>query len=178
MPRRRRSVLSPRSTAASRSTRWWRAPTTPTYGLNASVWTRDARAGRAVAERLQAGTVNINEAYAASWASASPMGGFKESGMGRRHGATGILKYTEAQTVATQRLLAIDTPPFLSHEQYADRDESGAAPAQAHAPDRLRRVRRVAAGDGAAPEADEDEGGPRPVPVTDAAEDVPPPRRR
>ncbi len=89
------------------------------YGLNASVWTRDARTGLEVAERLQAGTVNVNEAYAASWASASPMGGFKESGMGRRHGATGILKYTEAQTVATQRLLAIDTPPFLKHEQYA-----------------------------------------------------------
>jgi succinate-semialdehyde dehydrogenase/glutarate-semialdehyde dehydrogenase len=89
------------------------------YGLNASVWTRDVRAGRAVAARLQAGTVNINEAYAASWASASPMGGFKESGLGRRHGAQGILKYTEAQTVAEERLLAIDTPPFANHTRYA-----------------------------------------------------------
>jgi succinate-semialdehyde dehydrogenase/glutarate-semialdehyde dehydrogenase len=89
------------------------------YGLNASVWTRDVRAGREIAARLQAGTVNINEAYAASWASASPMGGFKESGLGRRHGAQGILKYTESQTVAEERLLAIDTPPFLNHGQYA-----------------------------------------------------------
>ncbi len=90
------------------------------YGLNASVWTRDARAGREIAERLQAGTVNINEAYAATWGSAaSPMGGFKESGLGRRHGAAGILKYTEAQTVATERFMAIDTPPFAKHEQYA-----------------------------------------------------------
>ena len=38
------------------------------YGLNASVWTRDARLGREVATRLQSGTVNINEAYAAAWA--------------------------------------------------------------------------------------------------------------
>ena len=89
------------------------------FGLNASVWTRDTRAGRAVARRLQAGTVNVNEAYAASWASAGPMGGFKQSGMGRRHGRQGIVKFTEAQTVAVQRLLPIDTPPLLTHAQYA-----------------------------------------------------------
>jgi succinate-semialdehyde dehydrogenase/glutarate-semialdehyde dehydrogenase len=96
-----------------------RANDTP-YGLNASVWTRNSRTGREVAARLQAGTVNVNEAYAAAWASAAaPMGGFKESGLGRRHGAQGILKYTEAQTVAEERLLRIDTPPLLNHEQYA-----------------------------------------------------------
>ena len=89
------------------------------YGLNASVWTRDGRAAREIAGRIQAGTVNINEAYAATWASASPTGGFKQSGLGRRRGSQGILKYTEAQTVAQQRLLAIDTPPFLDHRQYA-----------------------------------------------------------
>jgi len=89
------------------------------YGLNASVWTRNPRAGRAVAARLRAGTVNVNEAYAAAWASAgAPMGGFGESGLGRRHGAQGILKYTEPQTVAEERLLGIDTPPLLSHRQY------------------------------------------------------------
>jgi succinate-semialdehyde dehydrogenase/glutarate-semialdehyde dehydrogenase len=89
------------------------------YGLNASVWSRDTRAAREIAARLQAGTVNVNEAYAASWASAAPMGGFKESGLGRRHASQGILKYTEPQTVAVQRLLAIDTPPPLKHGQYA-----------------------------------------------------------
>jgi succinate-semialdehyde dehydrogenase / glutarate-semialdehyde dehydrogenase len=90
------------------------------YGLNASVWTRDVRSGWKTAARLQSGTVNINETYVAAWGSAgSPMGGFKESGMGRRHGAQGILKYTEAQTIARQRLLAIDTPPLFKHEQYA-----------------------------------------------------------
>jgi len=89
------------------------------YGLNASIWTRDTRFGRELATRLQTGTVNINEAYSATWASASPMGGFKESGLGRRHGSQGIAKFTEAQTVAVERLMAIDTPPFLSHQQYA-----------------------------------------------------------
>jgi len=89
------------------------------YGLNASVWTRSACTGREIAARLQAGTVNVNEAYVATWASMGPMGGFKDSGLGRRHGAAGILKYTEAQSVAVERLMAIDTPVFATHEQYA-----------------------------------------------------------
>jgi len=89
------------------------------YGLSASVWTRDARAGRRIAERLQFGGVNINDAYTAAWASASPMGGFKASGLGRRHGRAGLLRFTETQTVARQRLIGIDTPPFLDHGQYA-----------------------------------------------------------
>jgi succinate-semialdehyde dehydrogenase / glutarate-semialdehyde dehydrogenase len=89
------------------------------YGLNASVWTRDTRRGRRIAARLQAGTVNVNEAYAAAFVSAAPQGGFKQSGMGRRHARQGIVKYTEAQTVAVERLLAIDTPPWLTHAQYA-----------------------------------------------------------
>ena len=37
------------------------------YGLNFSVWTSDPKRGRRVASRLQAGTVNVNEAYAAAW---------------------------------------------------------------------------------------------------------------
>ena len=89
------------------------------YGLSASIWTHDTRFGRELATRLQSGSVNVNEAYAATWASAGPMGGFKESGLGRRHGRQGIIKFSEAQTIAVQRLLAIDTPPFLSHQQYA-----------------------------------------------------------
>ena len=78
------------------------------YGLNASVWTRDTRRGRRVARRLRCGTVGINDPYMAAWAStAAPMGGFGQSGLGRRHGAHGITKYTEPQTVATQHLLPI-----------------------------------------------------------------------
>ncbi|QXE35149.1 succinate-semialdehyde dehydrogenase (NADP(+)) [Streptomyces sp. GMY02] len=90
------------------------------YGLNASVWTRDAARGRAVAARLRAGTVNINEGYAAAYGSArSPMGGMKDSGLGRRHGAEGILKYTEAQTVAQQRLLPMAPSFGMDDEKYA-----------------------------------------------------------
>jgi succinate-semialdehyde dehydrogenase/glutarate-semialdehyde dehydrogenase len=78
------------------------------FGLNFSVWTRDAERGRRLATRLQAGTVNVNEGYIAAWGSTdAPMGGMKDSGVGRRHGAEGIRKYTEPQTVAVQRLLPI-----------------------------------------------------------------------
>lgn len=82
------------------------------YGLNASVWTRDVRKGRRVAERIESGTVNVNEPYAAAFGSTgAPMGGMKQSGMGRRHGASGIQKYTESQTISVQRLLPV-TPPM------------------------------------------------------------------
>lgn len=89
------------------------------YGLSSSVWTRDGGTGRTVAERLHIGAVNINDAYVAAWASASPMGGFKTSGLGRRHGRAGLLRFTETQTVAHQRITRTATPPFLTHAQYA-----------------------------------------------------------
>lgn len=78
------------------------------YGLNASVWSGSAGRAMRVARRLQAGMVNVNEAYAATWGStAAPAGGVKESGLGRRHGEEGLLKYTTAQTIAVQRGLPI-----------------------------------------------------------------------
>ena len=88
------------------------------YGLNASVWTRDTRRGRAIASRIQAGTANVNEAYIAAWASVdAPMGGFKESGLGRRHGAEGIRQYTECQTIAVQHGLALALPRGAAGER-------------------------------------------------------------
>ena len=75
------------------------------YGLNASIWTsRPERAARVLAGRVQAGTVNINDGYMGGWAAvAAPMGGFKDSGLGRRHGYEIIDAVTQPQTIAIQR---------------------------------------------------------------------------
>ncbi|MFB6841286.1 succinic semialdehyde dehydrogenase [Streptomyces sp. NPDC056361] len=90
------------------------------YGLNASVWSGNGARGRAVAARVHAGTVNVNEAFAAAWGSIdAPMGGMGDSGLGRRHGADGILKYTEAQTVAHQRVQGFYPPTSISPETWA-----------------------------------------------------------
>jgi len=71
------------------------------YGLNASVVGPESEAIQ-VALKLRAGSVNINEGYRASFASmASPMGGMKSSGQGRRNGPGGLLRFTEARTIAT-----------------------------------------------------------------------------
>ncbi len=89
------------------------------YGLNASVWGAGPTAQK-IASRLQTGTVNINDGFAAAWGSLdAPMGGWKQSGVGRRHGEVGLLKYTEERTVAAQRGLSLRGPADMPREQYA-----------------------------------------------------------
>ena len=74
------------------------------FGLNASVWTRSTSRGRAIAARIESGTVNVNDGFVAAWGSvAAPQGGRKASGLGARHGMEGIAEVTRAQTVAVQR---------------------------------------------------------------------------
>jgi succinate-semialdehyde dehydrogenase/glutarate-semialdehyde dehydrogenase len=91
------------------------------YGLNASVWSRDIRRGIAVARRIRAGAVNVNEAYGATWGSHDlPSGGTGASGLGRRHGRDGILRYTEPQAIAAQRVHGITPLPWHdSYDQFA-----------------------------------------------------------
>lgn len=90
------------------------------YGLNASVYSRDTVRARAVARQILCGTVNVNEAFAATFASIdSPMGGMRQSGMGRRQGGEGVLRYTETQSVAVQRVLRFAPMLGMSDETYA-----------------------------------------------------------
>jgi delta 1-pyrroline-5-carboxylate dehydrogenase len=71
------------------------------FGLNASVFSGSIAHGRRVADRIDAGSVNINEGYRASFSSTdAPMGGMKQSGVGRRNGPEGLLRFVDARTVA------------------------------------------------------------------------------
>jgi len=75
-----------------------------TYGLSASVWTKDLAKGEALARRIHAGTAAVNDANIMFAAREVPFGGARESGVGARHGVGGIRKYCESQTIMVTRL--------------------------------------------------------------------------
>lgn len=77
------------------------------FGLTASVWTGDRSRGRRVAERIEAGTVCINEVMYTHGIGRTPWGGFKNSGRGRTHGKEGLMELVQPQHIHTNRL------PFL-----------------------------------------------------------------
>ncbi len=82
------------------------------YGLQASVWTRDIERGEALARRLEAGVVCVNDAQINYTALNLPMGGWKASGLGTRHGAGGIRKYCKTQSLLITRR-ALKREPFM-----------------------------------------------------------------
>jgi acyl-CoA reductase-like NAD-dependent aldehyde dehydrogenase len=73
------------------------------YGLAASVWKKDPARGEAIARRVEAGVVCVNDAQLNYLALELPMGGWKESGLGARHGAGGIRKYCRQQSLLVTR---------------------------------------------------------------------------
>jgi acyl-CoA reductase-like NAD-dependent aldehyde dehydrogenase len=73
------------------------------YGLQASVWTKDTAKGERLARMIEAGVVTVNDAQINYVALELPMGGWKESGLGARHGADGIRKYTKRQALLVTR---------------------------------------------------------------------------
>jgi acyl-CoA reductase-like NAD-dependent aldehyde dehydrogenase len=73
------------------------------YGLQASVWTKDVSKGERLARRIEAGAVTVNDAQINYMALELPMGGWKSSGLGSRHGADGIRKYTKKQALVVTR---------------------------------------------------------------------------
>lgn len=82
------------------------------YGLQASVWTKDIRRGEELARKIHAGVVCVNDAQVNYTALNLPMGGWKESGLGTRHGANGIRKYTKIQSLLVTRR-ALKREPFM-----------------------------------------------------------------
>ena len=74
------------------------------FGLTASIWTRDLRRGRRLADRIEAGTVMINEVLYTHGIAQTPWGGVKQSGLGRTHGRLGLLELVAPHHVHVNRL--------------------------------------------------------------------------
>lgn len=90
------------------------------FGLNAAVWSRDVPRAVRIARRVRAGTVSVNEAYIASWGShRAEMGGMGASGLGRRHGPEGVLRFTETQSIAVVSRPGLAPVRHLGGERYA-----------------------------------------------------------
>jgi acyl-CoA reductase-like NAD-dependent aldehyde dehydrogenase len=83
------------------------------YGLGASVFSRDAERGEAIARRLDTGAANVNDAMINYTVLELPMGGAKSSGLGSRHGAGGIRKYCSQQAILVTAKLAMKKEIFM-----------------------------------------------------------------
>ena len=73
------------------------------YGLGASIFTRDVEKGRAIARRIEAGGICVNDCLVHFAVTDLPQGGLKESGIGHRHGKEGIRKYALQKSVVVDR---------------------------------------------------------------------------
>lgn len=74
------------------------------FGLAASVWTRNRQRGEAVAARLHAGTVMVNDVLSCFGISEAPHGGMKASGIGRAHGRFGLDEMVRLKYLSSDRL--------------------------------------------------------------------------
>ena len=96
------------------------------YGLNASVWSTDVPAARALAARIESGNVNVNDVLATAYAAkGTPSGGVKNSGVGARHGDQGLLKYTDVQNLAVLKKQVMGPRPGQGYEKYVESMLSG-----------------------------------------------------
>lgn len=76
------------------------------YGLGASVFTRNRSRGRDIAQRLRAGMVSVNSVLGFAGVPSLPFGGSGESGFGRIHGADGLREFSRPKAVTVERFSA------------------------------------------------------------------------
>ena len=85
------------------------------FGLTASVWTRDLAKGKRVAEKIEAGTVCVNEVLYTHGIGQTPWGGFKNSGRGRTHGVEGLMELVQPQHIHVNRLAILPDAWWLPY---------------------------------------------------------------
>lgn len=113
-----------------------------TQGLSASVWTGDVARGVAVAQRLHAGSVAINDAGTTAGVSDAPHGGFKASGLGKVHGELGMLECVRTKLVMADWFQGWRQPWWFGYSR-AQRDSVSAFLVLAHSSQLLDRVRSI-----------------------------------
>lgn len=89
------------------------------FGLTASVWTRDYAKGRRVAERIEAGSVCVNEVLYTHGIGQTPWGGFKNSGRGRTHGREGLMELVQPQHIHVNRIALVPDAWWLPYSPNA-----------------------------------------------------------
>ena len=80
------------------------------FALSASVWTGSSQRGEAIAKRLRAGAVMVNDAISYFAIAEAPHGGCGASGWGRTHGKAGLLEMVQAKYVDIDRLPRREKP--------------------------------------------------------------------
>lgn len=80
------------------------------YGLAASVWTRNSSRGEALARRIHAGTVMVNDVISCFGISEAPHGGVKASGIGRTHGRFGLEEMVRVKYVDCDVMPSVKKP--------------------------------------------------------------------
>jgi succinate-semialdehyde dehydrogenase/glutarate-semialdehyde dehydrogenase len=85
-------------------------------GLTGSVWSKSRGRAEAVARRIKAGAITVNDHLMSHGLPATPWGGFKQSGIGRTHGRLGFDEMTEPQVIVHDRLPGVKKnlwwPPY------------------------------------------------------------------
>jgi len=80
------------------------------FALSASVWTSDATRGKAIAARLRAGAVMVNDAISYFAIAEAPHGGCGPSGWGRTHAKPGLLEMVQTKYIDVDRLPRREKP--------------------------------------------------------------------
>lgn len=86
------------------------------YGLTGSVWTTDRARGLALASRMEAGQIMVNDVVVAVGNPVLPFGGIKSSGFGRYHGPEGLLTFTHQKAIMADRALLSSEPFWFPYE--------------------------------------------------------------
>ena len=73
------------------------------FGLSASIWSRDVARAARLAERIEAGSVAINDSIIVGGMADVPHGGIKHSGYGRSHGIAGLEECVRTKTIVADQ---------------------------------------------------------------------------